>query len=54
MIDYVILSNTRTDKDYKMTTDLIRSLQDAAYPNENGFEAYRMTIVEKQSRMRGL
>ena len=46
MIDYVILSNTRTEKDYAMTSGLLSSLGNTVYPAENGFESYRVTIVE--------
>ena len=46
MIDYVILSNTRTEKDYAMTSGLLSSLENTVYPVENGFDSYRVTIVE--------
>ena len=47
MIDYVILTNTRTEKDYNMTMNLIDSLKNTIYPKESiEFSSYRITLVE--------
>ena len=46
MIDYIVLSNTKTAKEYEMTSNLVQSLLDTLYPAGNGFNKYRITIVE--------
>ena len=46
MIDYVILTSTRSERDYLMTDGLVKSLRATVYPAENGLESYRATLVE--------
>ena len=53
MIDYVDLTNTRTKKDYAMTSKLVESLRETAYPAENGFESCRIVIVESDRENSG-
>lgn len=48
MINYIILTKTTNEFIYLMTNNLLQSLKETIYPAQNGFENYRIIIVESQ------
>lgn len=46
MIDYVILAKTDSEKHFKLTNDLLESLEETVYPRGTPFDGFRVTIVE--------